>query len=79
MAVRGSANSTEKLFAEAEKITDEWLKVLPKADISFPEVDDHSGNAYQGHFTIYLPKPPQLSLKAKLASLLPPAWHLDID
>ncbi|MEK7202302.1 MAG: hypothetical protein AAB669_02140 [Patescibacteria group bacterium] len=79
IAVRGTANTAEKLFAQAEKITDEILKILPTADVSYPEIDDHSGNAYQGHFTIYLPKPPQSSLKTKLASLLPPSWHLDID
>lgn len=79
IAVRGNANTTAKLFSQAEKITNEALKILPVADISFPEVDDRSGGLYQGHFTIYLPKPPQPSLKTKLASLLPPSWHLDID
>ncbi|MDP3993031.1 MAG: hypothetical protein Q8Q05_02375, partial [bacterium] len=79
VVVRGSAGTTEKLFAQAEKITAEILKILPTADISFPEVDDRSGGLYHGHFTIYLPKPPQTSLKNKLASLLPPSWHLDID
>lgn len=95
IAVRGSSSTTEKLFALAEKITAEILKILPTADISFPEVDGRSGlpraeftptpveesrgGLYRGHFTIYLPKPPQSSLKTKLASLLPPSWHLDID
>lgn len=79
IVVRGSAGTTEKLFAQTEKITDEILKVLPKADISYPEVDDRSGGNYHGHITIYLPKPPQNSLKNKLATVLPPSWHLDLD
>ncbi|MEK7535241.1 MAG: hypothetical protein AAB563_02475 [Patescibacteria group bacterium] len=79
IVLRGSSNTTEKLFKQAEKITDEILKILPKADISFPEVDDRSGGLYHGRFTIYLPKQPQNSLKNKIASILPPAWHLDID
>ncbi|MDP3992830.1 MAG: hypothetical protein Q8Q05_01285 [bacterium] len=79
VAVRGSANTTAKLFSQAEEITNEALKILPVADISFPEVDDRSGSLYHGHFTIYLPKPPQNSLKTKLASVLTPSWHLDID
>lgn len=79
ISIRGSVSTTEKIFDQAEKITNEILKFLPTADVSYPEVDDHSGNNYHGHFTIYLPKPPQNFLKAKLASLLPPAWHLDIN
>jgi len=79
IVIRGSSSTTEKLFKQAEKITEEILKILPKADISFPEIDDRSGGLYHGRFTVYLSKQPQNSLKNKLATTLPPAWHLDID
>ncbi|MCR4308022.1 MAG: hypothetical protein NUV80_05670, partial [Candidatus Berkelbacteria bacterium] len=79
IVIRGSSSTTEKLFKQAEKITDEILKILPKVDITFPEVDDRSRGLYHGRFTIYLTKPPQNSLKNKLASILPPSWHLDIS
>ena len=78
IVIRGSSSTTEKLFKQAEKITDEILKVLPKADISFPVVDDRSGGLYHGRFTVYLSKQPQNSLKNKLATTLPPSWHLDL-
>jgi len=79
IGVRGSAATTDKLISQAEAITSQILQILPTADISYPEIDDRSGHSYAGHFTIYLPKPASVALKLKLASLLSPAWHLDID
>ncbi len=79
ITVRGSASTTEKLLAQAEKITAGILNILLKADITYPEVDDRSRGNYHGHFTVFLTRSPQSSLKTKLASLLPPSWHLDLD
>jgi len=79
ITIRGSVSTTEKLSQVAEKIKNDIAKILPIADISLSKVDDRSAGNYHGSFSIYYPKLLQHTLRVKLASLLPPAWHLDFE
>ena len=72
-------STTEKMNLMAEKIKNDIAKILPTADISLSKVDDRSAGNYHGSFSIYYPKLLQHTLRVKLASLLPPAWHLDFE